>query len=136
MPQAPMPQAPDPRSRAAALEPTMRPVAMDPNLQAMLAGMPVEHPSAQMYRGPVDQNGKPIDLGPPPSVPSIRRTGVRKTRSKWQDMKWNLIGIVVIGGGVFAGFQKRANRLKKQVAVARSHAMELAERETYAGRAA
>src|SRR3569623_3779488 len=133
MPQAPMPQAPDPRSLAAAQEPTMRPVAMDPNLQAMLAGMPVEHPSAQIYRGPVEQNGKPIDLGPPPSVPSIKRTGVRKTRSKLQVMMWILIGIVVIGGGVFAGFQIRAIRLKKHVAVARSQAMELEKSENNEG---
>lgn len=118
---APMPQAPDPRSLAAAQEPTMRPVAMDPNLQAMLAGMPVEHPSAQM-----------IDPGPQ-STPAIKRTGVRKTRSKWQIAMWILVGIVVIGGGVFAGFQIRAIRLKKQVAVARSHAMELAKSDTYVG---
>ncbi|HET9993716.1 MAG TPA: tetratricopeptide repeat protein, partial [Kofleriaceae bacterium] len=65
------PMQPDPRSLAAAQEPTMRPVAMDPGLQAMLAGMPVEHPSAQ---------------GIDPNIASgvIKKTGVRKTRSKWQ----------------------------------------------------
>ena len=121
---APPPQMqPDPRSLAAAQEPTMRPVAMDPNLQAMLAGMPVEHPSAQV----IDPNAH---LG------SVKKTGVRKTRSKWQIAMWILVGIIVIGGGVFAGFQIRAIRLKKQVAVARSHAMELAKGDTYVGWAA
>ena len=114
------PMQPDPRSLAAAQEPTMRPVALDPGLQAMLAGMPPEHPSAQA----IDPNlGSGV----------IKKTGVRKTRSKLQITMWIVVGIIVIGGGVFAGFQIRAIRLKKQVAVARSHAMELAKSETYAG---
>ncbi|MEO8549530.1 MAG: tetratricopeptide repeat protein, partial [Kofleriaceae bacterium] len=113
---------PDPRSLAAAQEPTMRPSmpSMDPQLQAMLAGMPLEHPSAPM-----------IDSHPGPS--GAKKTGVRKSRSKLQITLWILVGIVVIGGGVFAGFQIRAMRLKKQVAVARSHAMELAKTDTFAG---
>ncbi|MEO6777642.1 MAG: hypothetical protein ABI467_32240, partial [Kofleriaceae bacterium] len=122
-PQAP----PDPRSLAAAQEPTMRPVAMDPGLQAMLAGMPVEQPQAH-----------PSAQGIDPHLASgvIKKTGVRKPRSKWQIALWLLVGIVVIGGGVFAGFQIRALRLDKQVAVARSHATDLAKSDTFAGWAA
>ena len=40
---------------------------------------------------------------------------------------WILVGAIVIGGGVFAGFQIRAMRLKKQIAAARDQAVDLRE---------
>jgi tetratricopeptide (TPR) repeat protein len=123
-PQPPGPQpnwgapAPDPRSLAAANEPTAQP--MDPGLQAMLAGMPAEHPSMQS----MDPGSMISGVNP--------KTGIRKARSKLQITMWIFVGIVVIGGGVFAGFQIRAMRLKKQVTAARANAMELTKNDTYA----
>ncbi|MEO8842541.1 MAG: tetratricopeptide repeat protein [Kofleriaceae bacterium] len=123
-PQPPGPQpnwgapAPDPRSLAAANEPTAQP--MDPGLQAMLAGMPVEHASSQS----MDPGSMISGVNP--------KSGIRKARSKLQIALWIFVGIVVIGGGVFAGFQIRAMRLKKQVTAARANAMELTKNDTYA----
>ena len=61
------------------------------------------------------------------------KTGVRKARSRLQIAMWVVIGIVVIGGGVFAGFQIRAMRLQKQISAAREHATDLAKADTWSG---
>lgn len=102
---------PDPRSVAAANEPTARPdQQMDPALVALM------NPTPQ----------------PPPQVGGLK-TGMRKGRSKLQIAMWVLIGAVVIGGGVFAGFQIRAMRLQKQIAEARDRATGLAKADTWSG---
>jgi tetratricopeptide (TPR) repeat protein len=61
-----------------------------------------------------------------------RRTG-RKARSKLQVVVWVLISVAVIGGGVFAGFQIRAIRLRHQIAAARDRASDLAKADTWQG---
>jgi tetratricopeptide (TPR) repeat protein len=61
------------------------------------------------------------------------KTGVHRGRSKLRIMLWVLVGGLVIGGGVFAGFQIRALRLDKQIANARTQATELSSADTYAG---
>jgi predicted Zn-dependent protease len=102
--------APDPRSVAAANEPTARPGQLhDP---ALIALMNPETPSPQ---------------------PTPHKTGMRKGRSKLGLAMWVLIGAVVIGGGVFAGFQIRAMRLRKQIAEARDRASGLAKTDTWTG---
>ncbi len=115
----------DPRSLAAALEPTARPdQMMDPHLAALFSGTPsdavaIEQPS----------------ITPMPPGPNVR-TGMRKPRSKLQIAMWALIASLVIGGGAFGGFQIRAMRLQKQIAAARDRATDLAKADTWSGWAA
>ncbi|MBV8762056.1 MAG: tetratricopeptide repeat protein [Deltaproteobacteria bacterium] len=104
-------------SIAAANEPTARPDALDP---ALIALMNTEAPSQPQMMPPPDA-GKPM------------KTGMRRNRSKLQLVLWIVVGVVVIGGGVFAGFQIRKMRLHKQIAEARDNATGLAKTDTYAG---
>jgi predicted Zn-dependent protease len=65
------------------------------------------------------------------SVHSAAHPGRR--RSRLQIALWVMIGALVIGGGVFAGFQIRALRLHKQIAAARDRAVDLAKADTWQG---
>ncbi len=115
----------DPRSLAAAQEPTARPGELDPQILALMSG------------------GQPNEI--PPAAPLIAmdhvqlpahaamRTGVRRTRSKLRILLWLLVAVGVIGGGVFAGFKIRAIRLDKQIAAARNRATDLAKADTFNG---
>jgi tetratricopeptide (TPR) repeat protein len=58
---------------------------------------------------------------------------MRKSRSRMQIAMWVLIGVVVIGGGVFAGIKIRAIRLDKQIVAARQRATDLAKADTWKG---
>ncbi|HEX4455778.1 MAG TPA: tetratricopeptide repeat protein [Kofleriaceae bacterium] len=99
-----------------AQEATMRPSeSIDPHLQMLMDG----RNSAQAM--------PPMELQGTPS-----RTGMRR-RSKLSIAVWIVIGIAVIGGGVFAGFQIRSVRLQKQIAAAREHATDLAKADTWPG---
>lgn len=68
-----------------------------------------------------------------PSFTERPRSQVRKGRSRLQITVWLLVGIAMIGGGVFAGFQIRAMRLGKQIEAARDEAVELATTDTWKG---
>jgi tetratricopeptide (TPR) repeat protein len=83
--------------------------------------MPPPHmdPALHMFVGTGETGGK--------------RTGVRKARSKLQVALWIVIGALVIGGGVFAGFQIRAMRLRNQIESARQDAVALARADTWKG---
>ena len=95
---------------------------MDPRLAAMLAGQgPGEVPVGAFSGEPSSSAAKPM------------KTGMRKGRSKLQIFIWVIIGAGVIGGGVFAGFQIRSMRLRKQIAVARERAVDLAKADTWQG---
>jgi hypothetical protein len=61
------------------------------------------------------------------------KTGMRKTRSRFQIALWILVGAAMIGGGVFAGFQIRAMRLGKQIDNLRGEATTLANADTWQG---
>ncbi len=99
-----------------AQEATMRPSEpIDPHLQMLMDG-----------RNSVGAM-PPMELQGTPS-----RTGMRR-RSKLSIVVWIVIGIAVIGGGVFAGFQIRSVRLQKQIAAAREHATDLAKADTWPG---
>ena len=105
-------------SIAAANEPTMRPGVLDPALVALMSTEP----------------SQPQQMPPPdPNKGKGMKTGMRRNRSKLQVVMWVLIGVVVIGGGVFAGFQIRRMRLAKQIDEARDNATGLAKTDTYAG---
>ncbi len=120
--------APDPRSLAAANEPTA--------LAAHVQQPPMTHPpmAYMQQQAPMDPALQAmLNAVPSDEIPMHKRTGIRKSRSKLQVTLWIFVGIIVIGGGVFAGFQIRALRLKKQIAAARSNAMELAKNDTYSG---
>ncbi len=133
---------PDPRSLAAANEPTAQPPQMlPPHMMQPHQQAPQPQAPQQMAYMPVQPPMDPalqamLNAVPGDDVPMHKRTGIRKTRSKLQVTLWVFVGIIVIGGGVFAGFQIRALRLKKQIAAARSNAMELAKNDTYSGWAA
>jgi tetratricopeptide (TPR) repeat protein len=114
---------PDPRSIAAAQESTARPGELDPAILALMSG---PGPASQPGVAPYD----PISLGTPPR--GAMKTGMRR-RSRFAIVLWIFVGIAVIGGGVFAGFQIRAMRLRKAVAVARTRATDLAKTDTFGG---
>jgi predicted Zn-dependent protease len=100
----------------AAHEATMRPSEpIDPHLQMLMDG-----------RGSATAMPMPMDASNAP------RTGMRR-RSRLSIAVWVVVGIAVIGGGVFAGFQIRAVRLQKQIAAARQHATDLAKSDTWSG---
>ncbi|MBL9019829.1 MAG: tetratricopeptide repeat protein [Myxococcales bacterium] len=107
--------------RAAANEPTARPgQELDPRVLAVASPVPAT-PPPNMFPETSTASGKPL------------KTGVRKGRSKLAIVMWILVGAIVIGGGVFAGFQIRAMRLKKQIAAARDQAVDLAKADTWQG---
>ena len=74
--------------------------------------------------------------GPVPGAPEgsarHQRTGVRGPR-QLRIALWIALGAVVIGGGVFAGFQIRAMRLEKQIDEAIKNAEEDARPDTWLG---
>jgi tetratricopeptide (TPR) repeat protein len=153
---APIPSLVSPASAAAAARPTL---SVQPYVGPIPAAQPYVGPipPAQPYVGPIPaaHHAEPIDphlqlLMAPEPVPSVatpsgfspeappvegekHRTGVRRTRSKLQIAVWVLIGVVVIGGGVFAGFQIRAMRLRKQIVAARDRAVAAAKSDTWTG---
>ena len=104
--------------RAAADEPTRQPSGLDSRIQFEQSS-----PSASAFADmPLSSTtGKPL------------KTGVRRARSRLAVFMWILVGAAVIGGGVFAGFQIRAMRLKKQIAAARDQAVDLAKADTWQG---
>jgi tetratricopeptide (TPR) repeat protein len=114
----PAPYAP---GKSGAAEPTRQPQAMDPQLAAMLGDSgPSGVPPNAFSSGPGASTSKP-------------RSGGRRGRSRLQIVLWVIIGAGVIGGGVFAGFQIRSLRLRKQIAAARDSAVELAKSDTWQG---
>jgi predicted Zn-dependent protease len=100
-------------------DPTRLPHEIDPRIAAMLIN-------------PVGEPTPPSAFAPEASSPS-HRAGTRRGRSRLQIAVWVLIGTLVIGGGVFAGFQIRALRLHKQIAAERSRAVALAKADTWPG---
>jgi tetratricopeptide (TPR) repeat protein len=60
------------------------------------------------------------------------RTGVRTSR-RFKILLWVALGVVVIGGGVFAGFQIRRIRLDRQIDSAVTSAENAAKPDTYLG---
>jgi predicted Zn-dependent protease len=115
--QRPQWNAPDPRMVAAPDEPT---APAEPQVARAIALQARAEPT-------------PI-VTPVPSQPVLaRETQERKGRSKLALALWILLGSVVIGGGVFAGFQIRGMRLKKQIADQGNHATELAKSDTWTG---
>ena len=109
------------QGRAAPDDPR-QPQPMDPQLAAMLAG-----------QGPGGIPGGAFSGEPSASAAKPMRTGVRRGRSNLQILMWVIIGAGVIGGGVFAGFQIRSMRLRKQIAAARDRAVDLAKADTWQG---
>ncbi|MGE0551432.1 MAG: tetratricopeptide repeat protein [Kofleriaceae bacterium] len=108
------------------------PVAdIDPQLAALLSGRP---PAKGRSNGPEMFEPAPPPL--PERSPTTTKTKPpkpKRARSKLSLAIWVLIGAVVIGGGVFAGFQIRAIRLRKQIAAARDQAVDLARTDTWRG---
>lgn len=104
---------------AAANEPTRQPYELDPHIAAMAGGQ--------------GTGGVPVLGYAEPSSPLSRsaRSGGRRARSRL--LVWLMIAVAVIGGGVLAGFQIRALRLRRQIAAARERAAELARTDTWPG---
>ncbi len=117
-----MPQAMDPRSMAAANEPTARPDQLDPQILALMSGQPAPNPAQALDQISVVT---PAKVGP--------KTGMRKNRSRMSLAVWIVIGVVVIGGAVFAGIKIRNYRLDKQIVAARERATNLAKADTWKG---
>ncbi len=95
-------------------------VALDAHLAA-LSSEPSGSGVAIAYAEPSQTAGKPL------------KTGMRRTRSRFTVVLWVIVGAVMIGGGVFAGFQIRAMRLGKQIDVLREEAASLASTDTWVG---
>ncbi|HEU4734494.1 MAG TPA: tetratricopeptide repeat protein [Kofleriaceae bacterium] len=105
---------PYPAARAGADEPTRRPHEIDPRIAVMLGS----------------GGGVPAAFA---SEASTGSRAVRRRRSRLQILVWMLISVAVISGGVFAGFQIRSIRLRKQIAAARDRAVDLAKADTWQG---
>ena len=106
------PSTPDQRALAAANEPTARPSQVDLAIESI----------ARAESGAVAADSLELGEGRAP-----------RKRSRLAITLWIVVGVVVIGGGVFAGFQIRAMRLQKQIAAARDHATDLAKADTWTG---
>lgn len=100
--------------------PPRPPQAMDPQLAAMLGGASGVVPPGAFSNEPSSSAAR-------------ARGGPRRARSRLQLVMWVIIGAGVIGGGVFAGFQIRAMRLRKQIAAARDRVVDLAKSDTWQG---
>jgi predicted Zn-dependent protease len=109
------------RSLAAANEQTARPGALDPSIQNMFAQQPRTDSGVAMALDPASTPPKGGEM----------RTGVRRTRSRVRLAMWIATSVLVIGGGVFAGFQFRRIRLEKQIVAARDRATDLAKADTW-----
>ncbi len=95
-----------------------------------------------MDHDPRDHDARQPDprqsMSPPPGShgragSKVPHAGARRTRTRLQLFLWVVIGALVIGGGVVAGFQIRGLRLKTQIAAARSQAGALAKADTWSG---
>ncbi len=116
--------------------------------KATVAAQPMPRltpPPGSMEMGP---NGLPslldnFDMQSSGAVPIVEptnssasrpmKTGIKKGRSRFQILGWIVVGALVIGGGVFAGFQIRSMRLAKQIEAARTHATDTAKADTWRG---
>ncbi|HEY5938254.1 MAG TPA: tetratricopeptide repeat protein, partial [Kofleriaceae bacterium] len=105
----------------AANEVTRQPMPVDPQFAAMFSDQPSISGSAVPLGEISQSSGKAL------------KTGMRRGRSKLQIIMWFVIGGLVIGGGVFAGFQIRAMRLKSQISEARTQAIADAKADTWKG---
>jgi tetratricopeptide (TPR) repeat protein len=113
--------------KAGADEQTRQAHELDPQIAAMLAGQG----AGSVPAGPP---GPAVFPGPPSAAATMpARAGMRKARSRLQILVWVMIGALVIGGGVFAGFQIRAIRLRRQIAAARDRAVDVAQADTWQG---
>lgn len=117
---APAPAMPAPAPRQA----PPQPAELDSAILALMAGQPEANPAAA-----VDHSHSGV--GAP--AKTAMKTGMRKTRSRLSLFLWIVVGVVVIGGGVFAGFKIRAMRLEKQIVAARERATDLAKADTWKG---
>ena len=111
---------PNTAPRAGADDQTRQPHPRDPRSAAMINESGAEPVPAASF-GDSGSVSKPV------------RAGARKARSRLQILLWVMIGSAVIGGGVFAGFQIRALRLRKQIVAARDRSVDLAKADTWQG---
>ncbi|MBA3538211.1 MAG: tetratricopeptide repeat protein, partial [Deltaproteobacteria bacterium] len=104
------------------MDPNSRAMVVDPGMQSLLDGMEQPGSGAVMVVEPTNS-----------SASRPMKTGIRKGRSRFQIVMWIFIGGLVIGGGVFAGFQIRSMRLAKQIDAARANAVDNAKADTWRG---
>src|SRR5213075_3043446 len=121
--------SPEQQKSAAALDAMF---ASDPGW-SMPAARPEFAPPLPPVADPVSM--PMFDARPPTPMPDGKpmRTGVRRGRSKLQIAMWIMLGALVIGGGVVAGFKIRSMRLAKQISAAREQAVALATKDTWQG---
>ncbi len=107
------------------------PMPLPPNDPA--SGRPQDPHMANMFA--VESNSAAVSISEPISQSGSRplKTGMRRGRTRFQIILWFFIGALVIGGGVFAGFQIRAMRLRKQIGERRDEAVALAQADTWKG---
>ena len=147
-PPLPQPPPPPPRHNPLGGAPTVVSALPPPPLQfaqpmpySPAAARPTEIGPAQQPTAAADprrpnmfgyESAASID---PASLSGVKgpRTGQRRARPRFQLVIWILIGGLVIGGGVFAGFQIRAIRLRKQIGERRDEAVALAKGDTWKG---
>ncbi len=121
------PMSPAQQQSAAALDamfgndPAWAQQGQQPSVNPALAAMFDNIPAASANDSVISQ-----------SAAKAMKTGVRR-RSKLQIVLWVLLGALVIGGGVAAGFMFRAMRLEKQITAAREQAVALAKGDTWNG---
>ncbi|MDX2086272.1 MAG: tetratricopeptide repeat protein [Kofleriaceae bacterium] len=108
-----------------------------PTMMAQAQAQPAPAPSRVPETIPPIDPRMAVELGPQFADGGSNAAGqsdrARRGRSRLSIVLWVFVGALLIGGGVFAGFQIRALRLGKQIANARSQANELSAADTYAG---
>jgi tetratricopeptide (TPR) repeat protein len=122
---APPPPLQPNRKIAAPNEPTSRPSGLDPAIQALLAQEASERPS--------DAGGGIVAREPVPMISTGPEPAPRRRRSPVRVVLLVVLALGVIGGGVFAGLQIRAMRLRHQIDDTIDKAAALAKADTYGG---
>lgn len=133
--QTAMAAQPPPPSPMGGRQPPMGPGGPMPPGGPMGPGMPMGGPMGP--GGPMGgmQDSMPVAAIPAPAKATRSRSGKsrRKRRTGLATAMWVLVGAAVIGGGVFAGFQIRDLRLRRQIDAAEKRAAESSASDTWLG---
>lgn len=139
-PVRPSGQVPTAAPMAATMAPQMAP-QLAPQLAQQLAAQ--QSPAASSLQMPPMADSAPVAAAPQPtrakatpSTSSAAKKGGKsrkKRRTGLATALWVLVGAGVIGGGVFAGFQIRDLRLRRQIDAAEKRAVESSSSDTWIG---
>jgi tetratricopeptide (TPR) repeat protein len=143
-PMPPPPSSPDGplgAQRAGAFQAYQTAIAAQPPQQPYPVAPPPVPPQSLPARAPAPpaasmsmSDSVPVMAAPAPAKSAKPRTkSKKKGRTGLATALWVLVGAAVIGGGVFAGFQIRDLRLRRQIDAAEKRATESSASDTWQG---